>query len=75
MERIGEEEKQALLEVVEGGYLFRYGSPDHPTFKAKVYHLERDIATYIDTTQPRGDGSNCHGEPHSCSRHPDPNWG
>lgn len=43
MELIGEEEKQALLEVIEAGYLFRYGSPDNPAFKAKVYQLEQEI--------------------------------
>jgi dTDP-4-amino-4,6-dideoxygalactose transaminase len=44
MELIGEEEKQALLEVIEAGYLFRYGSLDDPAFKAKVYQLEQEIA-------------------------------
>jgi dTDP-4-amino-4,6-dideoxygalactose transaminase len=44
MELIGAEEKQALLEVIEAGYLFRYGSPDNPAFKAKVYQLEQKVA-------------------------------
>jgi dTDP-4-amino-4,6-dideoxygalactose transaminase len=44
MELIGEEEKRALLEVIEAGYLFRYGSPDNPAFKAKVYQLEQEVA-------------------------------
>ncbi len=44
MELIGEEEKQELLEVLEAGYLFRYGSPDNPAFKAKVYKLEQEVA-------------------------------
>jgi len=44
MELIGEEEKQALLEVIEAGYLFRYGSLDDPAFKAKVYQLEQEVA-------------------------------
>ena len=44
MELIGEEEKQALLEVIESGYLFRYGSLDNPAFKAKVYQLEQEVA-------------------------------
>jgi len=43
MELIGEEEKQALLEVIESGYLFRYGSPTDPAFKAKVYQLEQAV--------------------------------
>ena len=47
MELIGEEEKQAILEVIESGYLFRYGSPDDPAFKAKVYELEQKVAKYI----------------------------
>jgi len=44
MELIGEEEKKELLEVLEGGYLFRYGSADDPAFKAKVYKLEQEVA-------------------------------
>ncbi len=47
MELIGEEEKQELLEVLEAGYLFRYGSPDDPAFKAKVYKLEQEVARLV----------------------------
>ena len=47
MELIGEEEKRELLEVLEAGYLFRYGSPDNPAFKAKVYQLEQAVAEYV----------------------------
>jgi dTDP-4-amino-4,6-dideoxygalactose transaminase len=47
MELIGEEEKKALLEVIEEGYLFRYGSPNNPAFKAKVYLLEQAIASRV----------------------------
>ena len=47
MELIGEEERQAALEVLEAGYLFRYGSPDDPAFKAKVYQLEQEVATLM----------------------------
>lgn len=47
MELIGEEEKKALLEVIESGYLFRYGSADNPNFKAKVYTLEQEVAHYM----------------------------
>jgi dTDP-4-amino-4,6-dideoxygalactose transaminase len=47
MELIGEEEKRELLEVLEAGYLFRYGSPDNPAFKAKVYHLEQEVARLV----------------------------
>ncbi|NLE43791.1 MAG: DegT/DnrJ/EryC1/StrS family aminotransferase [Chloroflexi bacterium] len=44
MDLIGEEEKRELLEVLDSGYLFRYGSPDDPAFKAKVYQLEQRVA-------------------------------
>jgi dTDP-4-amino-4,6-dideoxygalactose transaminase len=47
MELIGEEEKKELLEVLEAGYLFRYGSPDDPAFKAKVYTLEQEVAKLV----------------------------
>jgi len=47
MELIGEEEKRELLEVIESGYLFRYGSPDNPAFKAKVYQLEQQVARLV----------------------------
>jgi len=47
MELIGEEEKLAVLEVLDAGYLFRYGSPDDPAFKAKVYQLEQEVAALM----------------------------
>lgn len=47
MELIGEEEKKELLEVIEAGYLFRYGSADNPAFKAKVYQLEQETARLL----------------------------
>ena len=47
MELIGEEEKRELLEVLESGYLFRYGSPDNPAFKAKVYRLEQEVTQLV----------------------------
>ena len=47
MELIGEEEKQALIEVIESGHLFRYGSTDNAAFKAKVYTLEQEVAKRI----------------------------
>jgi dTDP-4-amino-4,6-dideoxygalactose transaminase len=43
MELIGEEEKREVLEVLESGYLFRYGSAEDPAFKAKVYQLEQEV--------------------------------
>ena len=50
MELIGEEEIQEVLEVLKGGYLFRYGvslgDEVDPRFKGKVYQVEREIADY-----------------------------
>jgi dTDP-4-amino-4,6-dideoxygalactose transaminase len=50
MELIGEEEIQEVLEVLRGGYLFRYGvslgAEVDPRFKGKVYQVEREIADY-----------------------------
>ncbi len=43
----GEEEIKEVMDVMESGYLFRYGAPDNPAFKGKVYSLERDFAAYI----------------------------
>jgi dTDP-4-amino-4,6-dideoxygalactose transaminase len=50
MELIGEEEIQEVLEVLRGGYLFRYGislgAEVDPRFKGKVYKVEQEIANY-----------------------------
>jgi dTDP-4-amino-4,6-dideoxygalactose transaminase len=50
MELIGEEEIQEVLEVLRGGYLFRYGESTGPNadprFKGKVVQCEREIASY-----------------------------
>src|SRR5262249_7173067 len=50
MDLIGEEEIQEVLEVLRGGYLFRYGislgADVDPRFKGKVYQVEREIADY-----------------------------
>src|SRR5215472_11355225 len=50
MELIGEEEIQEVLEVLRGGYLFRYGvsAGPHadPRFKGKVSQCEQEIANY-----------------------------
>jgi dTDP-4-amino-4,6-dideoxygalactose transaminase len=50
MELIGEEEIAEVLEVLRGGYLFRYGislgSEVDPRFKGKVYKVEEQIAKY-----------------------------
>jgi len=44
---MGEEEKKEVLDVLESGYLFRYGSEDDPAFKRKVATLEKEFAKYI----------------------------
>ncbi len=50
MEFIGEEEVQEVLEVMRGGYLFRYGislgAQVDPRFQGKVYQCEQEIAKY-----------------------------
>ncbi|MCD6308232.1 MAG: DegT/DnrJ/EryC1/StrS family aminotransferase [Candidatus Latescibacteria bacterium] len=45
---IGEEEKREVLDVLESGYLFRYGDLNDPSFKRKVYTLEREFAAYCE---------------------------
>jgi len=42
----GEEEKREVLDVLEGGYLFRYGSFDNPQFRHKAYTFEEEYARY-----------------------------
>ncbi|MCD4669768.1 MAG: DegT/DnrJ/EryC1/StrS family aminotransferase [Actinomycetia bacterium] len=44
---IGEEEKKEVLDVLESGYFFRYGSEDDPDFKHKVVTFEEKFAKYI----------------------------
>lgn len=44
---IGEEEKREILDVLESGYLFRYGSEGDPSFKKKVYTLEKEFAELV----------------------------
>jgi dTDP-4-amino-4,6-dideoxygalactose transaminase len=50
MELIGEDEIREVLDVLRGGYLFRYGislgSEVDPRFKGKVYQIEKEIAEY-----------------------------
>jgi dTDP-4-amino-4,6-dideoxygalactose transaminase len=46
-EIIGEEEKKELLEVLEAGHLYRYGSSDDPGFKAKVSKFEQEVAKRV----------------------------
>jgi len=49
MDIIGDEEKEALMEVIESGYLFRYGDLSNPKFKAKTWNLEKDFAKAMGT--------------------------
>lgn len=44
---IGEEEKQALLEVIESGHLFRYGDQKDQQFKAMVWHFEQEVSKML----------------------------
>ena len=43
----GDEERKELLDVMETGYLFRYGAEDDPNFKQKVATFEKEFAAYI----------------------------
>jgi dTDP-4-amino-4,6-dideoxygalactose transaminase len=49
MDIIDDEEKNALIEVIESGYLYRYGDLSDPKFKAKVWNLEQEFAQKIDS--------------------------
>ena len=42
----GKEEKDAVMEVMQSGYLFRYGSVNDPKFLHKVSELEKEFARY-----------------------------
>ena len=42
----GEEEMEAVIEVMKSGYLFRYGSENDPKFLHKVSTLEKEFALY-----------------------------
>ena len=44
IELIGAEETAEVMEVLQSGYLSRYGPSDDPKFKAKVHHVEEAIA-------------------------------
>ena len=44
--RIGEEERKEVLEVLDSGSLFRYGSFDDPKFLHKSYTFEQEFARY-----------------------------
>jgi len=42
----GNEEMEAVMEVMQGGYLFRYGDENDPNFFHKVSTLEKEFARY-----------------------------
>jgi len=46
---IGDEEKREVLDVLESGYVSRYGDLNDPGFKHKVYTLEQEYARYCNT--------------------------
>jgi len=43
----GDEEKREVMDVLESGYLSRYGKDDDPAFKKKVITLEKRLAETI----------------------------
>jgi dTDP-4-amino-4,6-dideoxygalactose transaminase len=45
----GNEEIEAVMEVIKSGYLFRYGSENDPKFLHKVSTLEKEFAKYSKT--------------------------
>ncbi len=44
---IGEEEKREVEDVLETGYVYRYGTADNPHFKRKVFTLQQEFARTI----------------------------
>lgn len=43
---VGEEERREVEDVLETGYVSRYGTADNPKFKRKVVTLEQEFAKY-----------------------------
>ncbi len=43
----GEAERKEVMEVLESGYLFRYGSEDDPRFLHKVASFEKEFAAHM----------------------------
>lgn len=41
---VGEEEIAEVVEVLRAGHIYRYGAPDNPNFKAKVWQFEEAVA-------------------------------
>lgn len=46
---VGDEERREIADVMESGYISRYGREDDPRFKRKVVTLEREFAKRIGT--------------------------
>lgn len=44
IELVGAEETAEVMEVLQSGFLSRYGPSDDPRFKAKVHNVEQEIA-------------------------------
>ena len=44
---IGKEEKEELIDVIDAGYLFRYGMLENESFKHKVVDFEKEFAKKI----------------------------
>lgn len=44
---IGEEEKREVEDVLETGYVYRYGTVDNPDFTRKVFTLQQEFADII----------------------------
>jgi dTDP-4-amino-4,6-dideoxygalactose transaminase len=42
----GDEERKELADVLESGFMYRYGEDDDPEFKGKVYRFEQELAAY-----------------------------
>jgi dTDP-4-amino-4,6-dideoxygalactose transaminase len=45
----GDEERSEVMDVLSSGHLSRYGDPDDPGFKRKVYTFEQEFAKYCGT--------------------------
>lgn len=43
---IGDEEIAEVLDVLQGGHIYRYGAPTNPNFKAKVWQFEEAVARH-----------------------------
>lgn len=49
IELVGAEEMAEVLEVMQSGFLSRYGPSDNPAFLAKTHRLELEMADYLGT--------------------------